>query len=143
MSDLNEATITGHLGRDPESKSMNNGGTVVSFSLASNESWTDSRTGQRVSKTEWHNIVIFNEALGQVAMKYTRKGSRVLVKGAIQTRKWRDSEGRDRYTTEIVMQKFGGFLQLLDRKDADASAAPPPSGKDLAAGDGVDDDIAF
>jgi single-strand DNA-binding protein len=143
MSDLNEATITGYLGRDPESKSMNNGGTVVSFSVASNESWMDSRSGQRVNKTEWHNIVIFNEALGQIAIKYARKGSRILVKGAIQTRKWRDSEGRDRYTTEIVMQKFGGYVQLLDRKDGDAIAAPPPSGKDLAAGAGINADVTF
>jgi single-strand DNA-binding protein len=99
--------------KDPEARSMNNGGEVVSFSIATSESWNDKASGEKRDKTEWHNIVIFNENLGRIAKQYLRKGSSVYVEGQLQTRKWTDQSGADRYTTEIVLQRFRGELTLL------------------------------
>jgi single-strand DNA-binding protein len=107
----------GHLGKDPEVRSMNNGGEVVSFSLATSEVWTDKQSDTRKEKTEWHNIVIFNEALGRVAKQYLRKGSSVYIEGQIQTRKWQDQSGADRYSTEIVLQRFRGELTLIGKRE--------------------------
>jgi single-strand DNA-binding protein len=110
---VNKVILIGNLGKDPEARSMNNGGEVVSFSIATTESWNDKQSGEKRDKTEWHNIVIFNENLGRIAKQYLRKGSSVYVEGQLQTRKWQDQEGRDRYTTEIVLQRFRGELTLL------------------------------
>jgi single-strand DNA-binding protein len=110
---VNKVILVGNLGKDPEVRSMNNGGEVVSFSLATSESWNDKMSGERRDKTEWHNVVIFNENLGRVAKQYLRKGSSCYVEGQLQTRKWQDQDGRDRYTTEIVLQRFRGELTLL------------------------------
>jgi len=116
---LNRATIIGHLGQDPESRSLNNGGKVVSMSIATSESWKDRNTGEKRERTEWHRVVIFNENIGDVASKYLRKGSKVLIEGQLQTRKWTDKDNIDRYSTEIVLQGFDAKLVLLDRAHAD------------------------
>ncbi len=113
MAGVNKVILVGNLGKDPEVRSMNNGGEVVSFSLATSESWTDKQSGERKDKTEWHNIVIFNENIGRVAKQYLKKGSTCYIEGQIQTRKWTDNDGRDRYTTEVVLQRFRGELTLL------------------------------
>ena len=110
---VNKVILICNLGKDPEARSMNNGGEVVSFTLATNESWTDKQTNERRDKTEWHNVVIFNENLGRIAKQYLRKGSSWYVEGQLQTRKWQDQSGSDRYTTEIVLQRFRGELTLL------------------------------
>ena len=110
---VNKVILIGNLGKDPEARSMNNGGEVVSFSIATSENWNDKASGERREKTEWPNIVIFNENLGRIAKQYLRKGSSVYVEGQLQTRKWQDQSGGDRYTTEIVLQRFRGELTLL------------------------------
>jgi single-strand DNA-binding protein len=114
---VNKVILIGNLGKDPEVRSMSNGGEVVSFSIATSETWNDKQSGDRKEKTEWHNIVIFNENLGRVAKQYLRKGSSVYVEGQLQTRKWTDQDGRDRYTTEVVLQRFRGELTLLGGRD--------------------------
>ena len=113
---VNKVILVGNLGKDPESRSFQNGGEVVSFSVATSENWKD-RDGNRQEKTEWHSVAIFNENLGRVAKNYLRKGSKVYIEGQLQTRKWQDQSGNDRYTTEIVLQKFRGELQLLDARE--------------------------
>ena len=110
---VNKVILVGNLGADPESRSLNNGGEVVNMRVATSESWT--KDGQRNERTEWHNVVIFNENLGRVAKSYLRKGSKVYLEGQLQTRKWTDQSGNDRYTTEVVLQRFRGELVLLDR----------------------------
>ncbi len=114
MAGVNKVILVGNLGKDPESQSFSNGGSVVKFTLATSETWRDKQTNERKEKTEWHNVVIFNENLGKVASQYLKKGSKVYVEGALQTRKWQDNSGNDRYTTEIVLQRFRGELTLLD-----------------------------
>ena len=116
MAGVNKVILVGNLGADPEARSLNNGGEVVNMRIATSEQWKD-RDGNRQERTEWHNVVIFNDNLGRVAKSYLRKGSKVYVEGQIQTRKWTDQSGNDRYTTEIVLQKFRGELQLLDSRD--------------------------
>jgi single-strand DNA-binding protein len=113
---VNKVILVGNLGADPESRSFSNGGEVVNLRIATSENWKD-RDGNRQEKTEWHSVAIFNENLGRVAKNYLRKGSKVYIEGQLQTRKWQDQSGNDRYTTEIVLQKFRGELQLLDARD--------------------------
>ena len=115
MAGVNKVILVGNLGADPEARSLNNGGEVVNMRVATSESWKD-RDGNRQERTEWHNVVIFNENLGRVAKNYLRKGSKVYLEGQIQTRKWTDQTGNDRYTTEIVLQRFRGELVLLDAR---------------------------
>jgi single-strand DNA-binding protein len=115
MAGVNKVILVGNLGADPESRSLNNGGEVVNMRIATSESWKD-KDGNRQERTEWHNVVIFNENLGRVAKNYLRKGSKVYLEGQIQTRKWQDKDGNDRYTTEIVLQRFRGELVLLDAR---------------------------
>jgi single-strand DNA-binding protein len=116
MAGVNKVILVGNLGADPEARSLNNGGEVVNMRIATSENWKD-RDGNRQERTEWHNVVIFNENLGRVAKSYLKKGSKVYIEGQIQTRKWTDQSGNDRYTTEIVLQKYRGELQLLDSRD--------------------------
>lgn len=113
---VNKVILIGHLGKDPEVRRLNSGDPVVNFTLATKESWKDKATGERRDKTEWHNIVIFNDNLARVAEQYLRKGSKVYLEGQLQTRKWQDQSGQDKYTTEIVLQKFRGELTLLDSR---------------------------
>ena len=115
MAGVNKVILVGNLGADPEARSLNNGGEVVNMRIATSESWKD-KDGNRQERTEWHNVVIFNENLGRVAKNYLRKGSKVYLEGQIQTRKWTDQTGNDRYTTEIVLQRFRGELVLLDAR---------------------------
>ena len=116
MAGVNKVILVGNLGADPESRSLNNGGEVVNMRVATSEQWKD-RDGNRQERTEWHNVVIFNENLGRVAKNYLRKGSKVYLEGQLQTRKWQDQSGNDKYTTEIVLQKFRGELVLLDSRE--------------------------
>ncbi len=116
MAGVNKVILVGNLGADPESRSFANGGEVVNLRVATSETWKD-RDGNRQEKTEWHSVAIFNENLGRVAKSYLRKGSKVYLEGQIQTRKWQDQSGNDRYSTEIVLQKFRGELVLLDARE--------------------------
>jgi len=143
MAGLNKVTLIGNLAADPESRSLNNGGTVINLRLATSEQWKD-KDGNRQERTEWHNVVIFNEGLAKVATSYLKKGSKVYIEGQLQTRKWTDQSGNDRYSTEIVLQKYRGELVLLDSRSAgDAggatnrqAASPSYAGAD-ADGDSV------
>lgn len=121
MTDLNQCTFTGHLGADPEIRRTQDGRPIANLRLAVSQSWRDKTTGERKEKTEWVPVVIFNEGLCKIAEQYLRKGSKVLVQGQFQTRKWQDKDGNDRWSTECVIQGFGGFLQMLDRKQDDSS----------------------
>jgi single-strand DNA-binding protein len=116
MASLNKVTLIGNLGADPEARSLNNGGEVVNIRVATSESWKD-RDGNRQERTEWHNVVIFNEHIAKTVKSYCRKGSKVYLEGALQTRKWTDQAGNDRYSTEVVIQKFKGDLLLLDSRE--------------------------
>jgi len=115
MAGVNKVILVGNLGDDPESRSLNNGGEVVNLRVATSENWKD-KDGNRQERTEWHRVVIFNENLGRVAKSYLRKGSKVYLEGQIQTRKWTDQSGADRYSTEVVLQRFRGELVLLDSR---------------------------
>ncbi|PWG02390.1 single-stranded DNA-binding protein [Sphingosinicella humi] len=115
MAGVNKVILVGNLGDDPEARSLNNGGEVVNLRVATSESWKD-RDGNRQERTEWHRVVIFNENLGRVAKSYLRKGSKVYLEGQLQTRKWQDQSGQDKYSTEVVLQRFRGELVLLDSK---------------------------
>ena len=111
---VNKVILVGNLGRDPESRSFQNGGKVVNLRIATSDSWKDKNTGERKEKTEWHSVAIFNEGLANVAERYLRKGSKVYIEGALQTRKWQDAQGQDKYSTEIVLQGFNSVLTMLD-----------------------------
>ncbi|SFP56044.1 single-stranded DNA-binding protein [Sphingomonas rubra] len=111
---VNKVILVGNLGRDPESRSFQNGGKVVNLRIATSESWKDKSSGERKEKTEWHSVAIFNEGLANVAERFLRKGSKVYIEGALQTRKWQDQQGQDKYSTEIVLQGFNSVLTMLD-----------------------------
>ncbi|RIA44440.1 single-strand binding protein [Hephaestia caeni] len=111
---VNKVILVGNLGRDPESRTFQNGGKVVNLRIATSESWKDRNTGERKEKTEWHSVAIFNEGLANVAERYLRKGSKVYIEGQLQTRKWQDQNGQDRYSTEVVLQGFNSVLTMLD-----------------------------
>ena len=134
MAGVNKVILVGNLGADPEARSLNNGGEVVNMRIATSEQWKD-RDGNRQERTEWHNVVIFNENLGRVAKSYLRKGSKVYLEGQLQTRKWTDQSGNDKYTTEIVLQKFRGELVLLDSREGGGG------GRDIGGG-GYSDDFS-
>lgn len=113
---VNKIILVGNLGRDPEVRYAQDGAKIVNFPLATSESWKDRNTGEKREKTEWHRVVIFNDRLADVAERFLRKGSKVYVEGAIQTRKWTGQDGQERYTTEVVLQRFRGELTMLDGK---------------------------
>jgi single-strand DNA-binding protein len=144
---LNRVQLIGNLGRDPEVRTAQTGKTVVTLVIATGESWKDER-GNRVERTEWHRIVIFNEGLGQIAEKYLQKGSKVYLEGKLCTRKWQDQSGADRYSTEIHLTPYNGVLTFLDgRRDGDhaaaASAADGRTGVVAGTHSNLDDDIPF
>jgi single-strand DNA-binding protein len=119
---VNKVILVGNLGKDPEIRSFQNGGKVANFSIATSESWKDKNTGEKREKTDWHNVAIFNEGLVRVAEQYLRKGSKVYIEGQLQTRKWTDQSGSDKYTTEVVLQNYNGTLVMLDgRSDGGGS----------------------
>jgi single-strand DNA-binding protein len=120
---LNKVMLIGNVGKDPEVRSFANGGKVCSFSLATSENWKDKTSGERREKTDWHNISIFNENLVRIVEQYVKKGSKLYIEGALQTRKWQDQSGADRYTTEVVLQNFNGTLVLLDGRSEGGGGA--------------------
>jgi single-strand DNA-binding protein len=122
---VNKVILVGNLGRDPEIRSMQDGNRVANLRVATSESWRDRVSGERKERTEWHSVVIFNERLAEIAEKYLRKGSKVYLEGALQTRKWTDNAGQDRYTTEIVLNRFRGELTMLDGAGGARSAGAP------------------
>jgi single-strand DNA-binding protein len=146
---VNKVILIGNLGADPEVRSTQSGGKVVNLRLATSENWKDRASGERKERTEWHRVVIFNDRLGEVAEKYLRKGSKVYVEGQLQTRKWTDQSGTEKYTTEVVLGQFRGELTMLDGRvggggieDAPAMVA---SGRPALAKGGadLDDEIPF
>ncbi|MEK9895186.1 MAG: single-stranded DNA-binding protein [Burkholderiaceae bacterium] len=145
MPSLNKVTLIGHLGRDPESRTMNNGDKVVNLSLATSEKWRDKASGELKERTEWHKVVIFNDRLADVAEKYLRKGSSVYLEGQLQTRKWTDQQGQEKYTTEIVLQRYRGELTMLDGKGAGGGGGRGGGGQDWQApvSDDLNDEMPF
>lgn len=132
---VNKVILVGNLGRDPESRSFQNGGKVVNLRIATSESWKDRNTGERKEKTEWHSVAIFNEGLANVAERFLRKGSKVYIEGQLQTRKWQDQQGQDRYSTEIVLQGFNSVLTMLDGPGGNAGGGGGGSRDDFGGGD--------
>ena len=115
---VNKVILLGNLGRDPEVRYSQDGNKIVNMSLATSESWTDRSSGERREKTEWHRVVIFNDRLGEIAEKYLKKGSKVYLEGQIQTRKWTGNDGQERYSTEVVINRFRGELTMLDSRSS-------------------------
>jgi single-strand DNA-binding protein len=113
---VNKVILIGNLGADPEIRRLNSGDPVVNLRIATTETWRDKNSGERKDRTEWHNVVIFNDNIAKVAEQYLKKGAKVYIEGQLQTRKWQDQSGQDRYTTEVVLQKFRGELQMLDTR---------------------------
>ncbi len=152
---VNKVILVGNLGKDPEVRTLPSGGKVANLSIATSESWKDKNTGERKEKTEWHRVSIFSEGLAGICEKYLRKGSKVYVEGALQTRKWQDKDGQDKYTTEIVLSGFNGSLTMLDGKGGGASSGGgeisgpssnddfPSSGGGFSPKSSMDDDIPF
>lgn len=120
---VNKVTLVGNLGRDPEVRSMNDGGKVVTLSVATSERWTDKASGEKKERSEWHKVVIFNEKIADVAERYLKKGNSIYIEGALQTRKWTDQSGVEKYSTEVVLQKFRGELVLLGGREQGAGRA--------------------
>jgi single-strand DNA-binding protein len=127
---VNKVILVGNLGRDPEVKSMQDGRSLVNMSVATSETWRDRNSGERKERTEWHRVVIFNDKLAEVAQKFLKKGAKVYLEGQLTTRKWTDQSGQERYTTEVVIPRFGGSLTMLDGR----------SGGGGGDGGGMDDD---
>ena len=153
---VNKVILIGNLGRDPEVRRLNSGDPVINFSLATTESWRDKATGERKDRTEWHNVVIFNENLGKIAEQYCRKGSKIYIEGQLQTREFTDKDGNQRKTTEVVLQRFRGELTLLDSRSRSGESedrssfgrSSPMESRPAGAGGGkmadvIDDDIPF
>jgi single-strand DNA-binding protein len=157
---LNQVTLIGNLGGDPDVRNLPSGGKVVNLSIATTESWKDRQTGEKREKTEWHRVVIFSEGLAGVAEKYLRKGSKCMVQGQLQTRKWKDQSGVEKYSTEIVLQGFDAKLILLDNRSSDSRGGDDRGGQSRdnsrprrdedsggygggGFGGGMDDDIPF
>ncbi|GER07052.1 single-stranded DNA-binding protein [Iodidimonas muriae] len=132
-SSLNKVMLIGNLGRDPEVRTLNDGSPVVNLAIATSETWRDKSSGERRERTEWHRVVIFNENLAKVAQNYLRKGSKVYIEGQLQTRKWQDRDGVEKYTTEIVLQRFRGELTMLDSRGG-GEGGGRSSGGDYGAG---------
>ncbi len=125
---VNKVILIGNLGRDPEVRSFQNGGKVCNLRIATSENWKDKNTGERREKTEWHSVAIFQEGLVRIAEQYLRKGSKVYIEGQLQTRKWQDQSGQDKYSTEVILQGFGGTLTMLDGRDGGGVGAPSGGG---------------
>jgi single-strand DNA-binding protein len=138
---VNKVILVGNLGRDPEVRMSADGTKIVNFSVATSERWKDRQSGENRERTEWHRVVIFNERLGEIAERYLKKGSKVYLEGALQTRKYADASGADKYVTEVVLQQFRGEMVMLDSV---GSASPPQTGgRPLSKKDVFDDDIPF
>ena len=131
---VNKVILVGNLGRDPEIRSTNDGTRIANLRLATSESWRDRNSGERKERTEWHSVVIFNERLVEIAEKYLRKGSKIYVEGALQTRKWTDNQGQERYSTEVVLQRFRGELTMLDGARTGGGASEGGDFEDYSGG---------
>jgi single-strand DNA-binding protein len=118
---VNKVILIGNLGRDPEVRSFQNGGKVVNLRIATSETWRDRNSGERKERTEWHSVAIFSEPLAKIAEQYLKKGSKVYIEGALETRKWQDQSGQDKYSTEVVLRPYSGSLTLLDGRDGGGS----------------------
>jgi len=135
---VNKVILVGNLGRDPEIRTTNDGTKVANLSLATSESWRDRNSGERRERTEWHRVVIFNDRLVDVVEKYLNKGSKIYVEGQLQTRKWTDRDGQERYTTEVVLQRFRGELTMLDGRGGGGGGDFGGGGSDFGGGGGQD-----
>lgn len=142
---VNKVILVGNLGADPEVRTMNNGNRVVNLRLATNETWRDKSSGERREKVEWHRVVIFNDNLGKIAEQYLRKGAKVYIEGQLQTRKWQDQSGQDKYSTEVVLQQYRGELTMLDSRGGGGEGGGGYGGGDDFGGGGadIDDEIPF
>lgn len=148
---VNKVILVGNLGRDPEIRHSNDGNPIVNLRLATSERWRDRNTGEQRERTEWHSVVVFNERLGEFAQKYLQKGSKIYLEGHLQTRKWTDREGQERYTTEVVLGRFRSELVSLDSRGGGApagdpgpaAAAPAPAGGPAGGAGDLDDEIPF
>jgi single-strand DNA-binding protein len=144
---VNKVILVGNLGRDPEVRRMTSGEPIVNLSVATSESWRDKNSGERKEKTEWHRVVIFNENLAKVAEQYLRKGSKVYLEGQLATRKWTDKDGQEKYSTEVVLNRFRGELVMLDARGEGGGAARGTSGASEAPASfdrgELDDEIPF
>jgi single-strand DNA-binding protein len=145
---VNKVILVGNLGADPDVRSTKDGRPVVNLSVATSENWRDKNSGERREKTEWHRVVIFSEGLCRIAEQYLKKGSKVYLEGQLQTRKWQDDNGNDRYSTEVVLQNYGGTMTMLDTRNSggDFQAVSNDSAPMEAAGGGggeINDDIPF
>ena len=144
---VNKVILVGNLGKDPEVRRMTSGDPVVNLSVATSESWRDKASGEKKEKTEWHRVVIFNKNLADVAEKYLRKGAKVYLEGALQTRKWTDKDGHEKYSTEVVLQNFNGTLVMLDRAGGGEGGGRVAGGASEAPAsfqrDEMDDEIPF
>ena len=125
---VNKVILVGNLGKDPETRRLNSGEPVVNLRIATSESWKDKATGERKEKTEWHSVVIFNEQIAKVAEQYLKKGMKVYIEGQLQTRKWTDQSGQEKYTTEVVLQRFRGELTILDGRGGGGEASDEDRG---------------
>jgi single-strand DNA-binding protein len=130
---VNKVILVGNLGADPEIKRTQDGRPIANLSVATSESWRDKNTGERKEKTEWHRVVIFNEGLCRIAEQYLKKGSKVYVEGQLQTRKWQDKDGRDRYSTEVVLQNFNANLTMLDGRSSGGAIGADDTGGDFGS----------
>jgi single-strand DNA-binding protein len=155
---VNKVILVGNLGRDPEVRTFQNGGKVCNLRIATSENWKDRTTGERREKTEWHSVAIFNENLARIAEQYLKKGSKVYLEGQLETRKWQDQSGQDRYSTEVVLRTIGSSMVLLDSRDGggggggyqddrggydDRGGMEGPSGGARAPAGDIDDEIPF
>lgn len=136
---VNKVIIVGNLGRDPEVRSFQNGGKVCNLRIATSENWKDRNTGERRERTEWHSVAIFSEPLARIAEQYLRKGSKVYIEGQLETRKWQDQSGQDRYTTEVVLRPYRGELTLLDGRNDSGGGGGGYGGGSSGGGGGYDD----
>lgn len=151
---VNKVILIGNLGKDPEIRRTQDGRPIANLTIATSESWRDKSTGERKEKTEWHRVVIFSEPLCKVAEQYLKKGAKVYIEGALQTRKWTDQSGIEKYSTEVVLQAYGGVLTMLDKLEsrseseqensyAEATGAARPPHRAVANNADMDDDIPF
>ena len=147
---VNKVILIGNLGRDVEVRTFQSGGKVANLRIATSETWRDKSTGERKERTEWHSVAVFNEGLVRIAEQYLRKGSKVYIEGQLQTRKWQDQSGQDRYSTEVVLQGFGATLTMLDGPQGDNQRTPADDGNNQQGGSygggstrDMDDEIPF
>jgi len=140
---LNKVTLIGNLGKDPEIRTTSEGKDIATFSIATSDSWKDKLTGEKKDRTEWHRIVVFSDGLVNVVKNYVKKGTKIYIEGSLQTRKWQDSNGQDKYTTEVVLQNYGSNLILLDSKNSDDNFSSRSNNDQNFEHNELDDEIPF